>query len=100
MSFCVRFRRARHTGRDARGPFARDPDPTATPRFLGKTWRRQVALAEVAEQTWNCATRAGAGMIARSPRVRAFAIRYRLVADVVTVKYALRWWRDEGPRSP
>jgi len=90
MSFCVRFRKARHTGRDARGPYARDPDPAGSPLFLAKGWRRNAAATDQEELIWSCPTRAGAGMAARSPRVHDFASRRGYVVDVVSSRFAVR----------
>src|SRR6202044_350020 len=84
MSFCVRFRKARHTGRDARGPYARDPDPAGYPLFLAEGWRRNAAATDQEALIWSCPPRPGAGMSPRSPRTAHFASRPCYVVDVVS----------------
>lgn len=89
--FCVRFRQAMHTGRDAKGPYARTltDDP---PLFLGRGFREgPVLLCDMPGDLWACPTRAGAGMVARSHDVKARALHDRYVVDVVSLRYALTW---------
>ncbi len=91
LMFCVRFRQASHTGRDAEGPYARTPtnDP---PLFLARGFRQDpVRLGDMPDDLWACPTRAGAGMVARSHDVKARALRDRYVVDVVSLRYALTW---------
>lgn len=89
--FCVRFRQATYSGRDSQGrTFARDPlDP---PVFLAAGFRRgPVRVGDMPGDLWTCPTRAGAGMVAQSPTVRAFAWRHRYVVDVVSLRFTLGW---------